>query len=87
MLGYMGKIVKRIRGHEYTYNVKWDPEKKKQVWIYEGKIGGEKKKKDFDRDKLKERLYHAIKRDVILKISNKNLKRLRNLIDKTIDNM
>jgi len=62
-------------------------EKKKQVWIYEGKIGGKKKKKDFDRDKLKEELYHVIKGDIILKISNKNLKRLRILIDKTIDNM
>ena len=87
MLGCMGKVVKKIRGHEYTYNVKWDSEKKKQVWIYEGKIGGKKKKKDFDRDKLKEELYHVIKGDIILKISNKNLKRLRILIDKTIDNM
>lgn len=87
MLGCMGKVVKKIGGHEYTYNVKWDPEKKKQVWIYEGKIGGKKKKKDFNRDKLKEELYHVVKRDVILKISNKNLKRFRNLIDKTIDNM
>jgi len=87
MLNCMGKVVKRIKDHEYVYNVKWDPEKKKQVWIYEGKIGGEKKKMDFDREKLKEELYHAIKRDAILKISNKNLKRLRNLIDKTIENI
>jgi hypothetical protein len=87
MLDCMGKVVKKIRGHEYAYNVKWDCEKKKQVWIYEGKIGGKKKKIDFDREKIKEELYHAIKRDVILKISNKNLKRLRNIIKKTLDNM
>lgn len=83
----MGKVVKMIKGREYVYDVKWNPEEKKQIWTYEGKIGGEKKKKDFDRDKLKEELYHVIKRDVILKISNKNLKRIRNLIDKTIDNI
>ena len=83
----MGKVVKRIKGREYVYNVKWDPEKKKQVWTYEGKIGEKKKKMDLDREKLKEELYRAIKRDVILKISNKNLKRLRNLIDKTIENI
>ncbi len=87
MLDCMGKVVKKIRGHEYTYNVKWDPEKKKQVWIYEGKIGGEKKKMDFDREKIKEELYHAIKRDVILRLSNKNLKRLRNIIDKTLESV
>jgi len=83
----MGKVVKRIKGREYVYNVKWDPEKKKQVWTYEGKIGEKKKKMNLDREKLKEELYRAIKRDVILKISNKNLKRLRNLIDKTIENI
>jgi len=83
----MGKVVKMIKGREYVYDVKWDSDKKKQIWIYEGKTGEKKKKESFDREKLKEELYHAIKRDAILKISNKNLKRIRNVIEKTIDSL
>jgi hypothetical protein len=29
MLGCTGKVAQKIRGHEYTYNVTWDPEKEK----------------------------------------------------------
>jgi len=82
----MTHIVKVIKGHKYVYDVTWDSERKKQIWIYKGKVGA-KKKKEFDKEKLKRYLYHAIKNDRILKISKRDLKRIRNLIDKTLENL
>jgi hypothetical protein len=37
------RVVKEIKGHEYIYEVTWDQDKKKQVWIYRGKVN-----RDFD---------------------------------------
>jgi hypothetical protein len=39
----LAQIVKKIKGHEYIYEVTWDQEKKKQVWAYRGKVS-----KDFN---------------------------------------
>jgi glycerol-3-phosphate cytidylyltransferase-like family protein len=86
MLETMSRVVKVIKGRKYVYDVKWDSERKKQIWIYKGKVGA-KKKKEFDKEKFKRDLYHTIKNDRILKISKQNLKRIRNLIDKTLDNL
>ena len=82
----MSRVVKVIKGRKYVYDVKWDSKRKKQIWIYKDKVGA-KKKKEFDKEKLKRDLYHVIKNDRILKISKRNLKRIRNLIDKKLDNL
>ncbi len=82
----MSRVVKVIKGRKYVYDVEWDSERKKQIWTYKGKVGS-KKKKEFDKEKLKRDLYHTIKNDRILKISKRDLKRIRNLIDKILDNL
>jgi hypothetical protein len=53
----MTRIVKTIRGRKYAYAVKWDREKKKQVWTYQGRVQDK-----IDPDTLKGELYLAIKR-------------------------
>ena len=59
----MAKIVKKIKGHTYLYEVTWDSQKKKQVWKYLGKTP----KSDFDPEKLKDGIYKAIKKDFRIK--------------------
>lgn len=82
MLDSITRFVEVIKGRKYVYDVTWDSERKKQIWIYKGKVDA-KKKKEFDKEKFKRDLYHTIKNDRILRISKRNLKRIRNLIDKT----
>ena len=53
----MAQVVKTIKGRKYSYEVKWDPKKKKQIWTYQGKV-----EKRIDPEKLKEELYSAIMR-------------------------
>jgi len=55
----MTRIIKTIKGREYAYEVKWDPEQKKQIWTYRGKI-----EKKVNPEKLKGELYSAIMRHV-----------------------
>lgn len=74
------QIVKKIKGHEYVYEVTWDQEKKKQVWTYRGKVS-----KDFDPEKFKDEIYHAIKKDYRIRIPKKDLKQLRNVIARVVD--
>ena len=82
----MSQIIKKIKGHKYVYDVQWDPKEKRQVWKYIGKVGP-RKNKDIDNQLLKKDLYHAIKNDSIIRISKRDLKRIRNVIDKVIDNL
>ena len=82
----MSRIIKKIKGHKYVYDVKWDPTEKRQVWKYKGKVGSQKNK-DIDKQQLKKDLYHSIKNDAIIRISKRDLKRIRNVIDKVIDNL
>ena len=86
MLETMSRVVKVIKGRKYVYDVKWDSEIKKQIWTYKGKVGA-KKRREIDKEKLKRELYHTIKNDRILNISKRDLKRIRNLIDKTLNNL
>lgn len=58
----MTRIIKTIKGRKYVYDVKWDPEKKKQIWTYQGKV-----KKKTDLEKLKGELYSTILRHVRIK--------------------
>ena len=53
----MTQIVKTIKGCKYVYDVKWDPERKKQIWTYQGKA-----EKRVDSERLKGELYCAIMR-------------------------
>lgn len=78
----MALVVKEIKGHNYIYEVSWDPEKKKQIWKYVGKA---KDAKDFDPEKLKDDIYKVIKNDYRIRISKKDLKHLRNVVEKVID--
>ena len=73
-------IVKKIKGREYIYEVTWDQEKKKQVWTYRGKAS-----KDFDPEKFKDEIYHAIKKDYLIRIPKKDLKQLRKVIVEVVD--
>jgi hypothetical protein len=41
------RVVKELKGHEYIYVVTWDRDKKKQVWIYRGKVN-----RDFDAEQF-----------------------------------
>jgi hypothetical protein len=75
-------IVKEIKGHKYIYEVSWDPEKKKQIWNY---VGKERDAKGVDPEKLKDDINKAIKNDYRIKISKKDLKHLRNVVEKAID--
>jgi hypothetical protein len=52
------QILKKIKGHEYIYEVTWDQEEKKQVWIYRGKGS-----KYFEPETVTDEIYHAIKKD------------------------
>ena len=58
----MTRIIKTIKGRKYAYDVKWDPERKKQIWSYQGKV-----KKKTDLEKLKGELYSTIMRHVSIK--------------------
>ena len=58
----MARIIKTIKGRKYVYDVKWDPERKKQIWTYQGKV-----KKKTDLEKLKGELYSTILRHVMIK--------------------
>ena len=42
MLEGMSRVVKAIKGRKYVYDVKWDSKRKKQIWIYKGKVGAKK---------------------------------------------
>lgn len=74
------QVVKKIRGHEYIYEVTWDQEKKKQVWDYRGKVT-----KDFDPEKFKDEIYLAIKKDYRIRVPKKDLKHLRKVIEGVVD--
>ena len=48
----MTQVIKTIKGRKYAYDVKWDPERKKQIWTYQGMV-----EKKIDLEKLKGELY------------------------------
>ena len=58
----MSQIVKTIKGRKYAYEVMWDPQQKKQIWKYQGKV-----EEKIDQGKLKGELYSAIMRNVRLR--------------------
>jgi len=62
----MTQIVKTIKGCKYTYDVKWDPKQKKQIWKYQGRT-----EKRIDSKKLKGELYCTIMRHVRIKKEDK----------------
>ena len=67
----MAQIIKTIKGRKYAYDVKWDSEKKKQIWTYQGPV-----EKGIDPEKLKGALYLAIIRHVrIQKTERKEIKK------------
>ena len=73
----MTQIVKTIKGCKYTYDVKWDPERKKQIWTYQGKI-----EKRVDPEKLKGELHCAIMRHV--KIQKEDRKKIMKAIQEVL---
>ena len=73
----MTQIVKTIKGRKYTYGVKWDPEKKKQIWTYQGKV-----EKRIDPEKLKGELYLAIMRHV--RIQKEDRKKIMKAIQEVL---
>ena len=65
----MTLVIKTIKGRKYAYEVKWNPEQKKQIWTYKGKI-----EKKVNPEELKGELYSAIMRHVrIQKTERKKL--------------
>ena len=74
------QVVKKIKGHEYIYEVTWDQEKKKQVRNYRGKVA-----RDFDAEKFEDEIYLAIKKDYRIRIPKKDLKHLRKVIEEVVD--
>ena len=72
--------MKEIKGHEYIYEVTWDREKRKQVWIYRGKVN-----RGFDAEKFTEEMYLAIKNDYRLRIPKKARKHLMKVIEVVVD--
>ncbi len=46
------QIVKKIKVHEYIYEVTRDQEVKKQVWIYQGKVSN-----DFEPETVTDECY------------------------------
>jgi hypothetical protein len=58
----MSQVVKTINGRKYTYDVKWDPQRKKQIWTYQGRI-----EEKIDQEKLKRELFAAITKHVRVK--------------------
>ena len=74
------QIVKKIKGHEYIYEVTWDQKEKKQVWTYRGKVS-----KDFAPETVTDEFYHAIKKDSRIRIPKKDLRHLRKVIGKVVD--
>jgi hypothetical protein len=73
----MTQVVKTIKGRKYTYEVKWDPEKKKQIWTYCGKI-----EKKIDPEKLKGELYSEIMRHA--KVQKTDSRKIMQAIQKVI---
>jgi len=74
----MAQVVKTIKGRKYTYNVKWDPERKKQIWTYIGKI-----EKKIDPEKLKGELYSAIMKQT--RIQKNDRRKIMHAIQKVIE--
>ena len=62
----MTRVIKTIKGCKYAYEVTWNPEKKKQIWKYQGRA-----EKRGVSEKLKGELYCAIMRHVRIKKEDK----------------
>ena len=73
----MTQIVKTIKGCKYTYDVKWDPKQKKQIWTYRGSV-----EKRIDLEKLKGELYCVIMRCVRIKKDDR--KKIMNAIQEVL---
>jgi hypothetical protein len=76
----LAQIVKKIKGHEYIYEVTWDQEKKKQVWTYRGKVS-----KDFNLETFKDEIYNAVRKNYRIRIPKNDLKQLRKVIAVVVD--
>ena len=73
----MTQLIKTIKGRKYAYDVKWDPERKKQIWMYQGRV-----EKKTDLEKLKGELYSAIMRHV--RIQKKDRKEIMKAIQEVL---
>jgi len=75
----MAQVVKEIKGRKYTYEVKWYPQRKKQIWTYQGKL-----EEKIDQGRLKRELYSAIMRHArVQKKDGKNImKAIREVLAK-----
>jgi hypothetical protein len=73
----MTQVIKTIKGRKYAYDVKWDPERKKQIWAYQGRV-----EKKTDLEKLKGELYSAIMRHV--RIQKKDRKEIMKAIQEVL---
>ena len=73
----MTQVIKTIKGRKYAYDVKWDPERKKQIWTYQGRV-----EKKTDLEKLKGELYSAIMRHV--RIQKKDRKEIMKAIQEVL---
>jgi hypothetical protein len=62
------------------YEVTWDKEEKKQVWIYRGKVS-----KDFESETFTDESYRAIKKDYRIRLPKKDLRHLRKVIGEVVD--
>jgi len=73
----MSQVIKTIKGRKYTYEVKWNPQRKKQIWTYQGKV-----EEKIDQEKLKGELYSAIMRHV--KVQKKDRKNIMKAIQEVL---
>jgi len=73
----MSQVVKTIKGRKYTYEVKWDPQRKKQIWTYQGRL-----EEKIDQEKLKRELYSAIMRHA--KVQKKDRKNIMKAIQEVL---
>jgi hypothetical protein len=73
----MAQVVKTIKGRKYAYDVKWDPQQRKQIWRYQGKV-----EEKIDSEKLKGELYSAIMRCV--KMQKNDMKKIMKAIQEVL---
>jgi len=83
----MARIIKTISGHRYVYDVTWDKVQKRRIWRYVGKFEKDYYKQENARvinrgflDKLLDSLYNRVKRDSMMNLTKKQLKRFRHHI-------
>ena len=74
----MTQVIKTINGRKYFYIVEWDPQRKKQIWTYQGKI-----EEKINPDELKKELYSSIFKSI--SVQKKDRRKVITSIDKVLE--